>query len=375
MPSRYTNEMLEGLRQIADPVPDSIIEALAEEGQLDQVNAILDRLMENYQPVPEELPDSIEFWLRDTATLPDWADPGRLERAADLFVEHGMPISLILSTSSLVESFAARKGVKALSCSYRMGHSTYRRIAETCQFVLLVLAPGGLFEGGRGIPAIQKVRLMHSAIRYLIRQTGRWNDDELGVPICQEDLLGTLMMFAYVVIRDLRQLGAVVSFEEAEDFVYFWRVVGEMLGVLPEVLPETFAEATTLTEAIKRRNQGPSPEGVALTRALLEMQADLIPGEALDGLMPALLRQLVGDQIADWMEVPRSRWEIVVRHKGTIGRLIDTMDRNSGVVADLIDKMSLALLTRQAISLNNYERAGFEIPTELLDAWAARGKM
>lgn len=375
MTNRYTDQMLESLRQIGDPVPDSIVESLAQDGQIDQVNKILGQLMENYQPVPEALPDSIEFWLRDTAHLPAWADRERLKAAPELFIEHGLPISLILSTSALVECYAARKGVKALTLSYRIGHNTCRRIAETSQFVLLVLAPGGLFEGGRAIPAIQKVRLMHSAIRYLIKQTGRWSVADSGLPICQEDMLGTLMMFSYIVVRDLRKLGAEISHQEAEDFLYFWRVVGEMLGVMPDVIPETMAEAQVLYETIAHRHQGPSPEGVQITRTLLKMQADLIPGEAFDGIMPAFIRQLVGDQVADWMEVPRSSWEIIVRHKQTIGRFLDALDRKSGVVADLVDRMAMQLLTRQSIVLNDYQRAGFEIPTELYNAWVARGKL
>jgi len=372
---RYNDEMLESLRQVGDPVPDSIIAALAEDGHLPEVNEILQQLMQNYQPIPEELPDHIEFWLRDTAHLPAGVDRERLKKASELFVEHGLAISLILSTSSLVECFAAKKGVKVLTCSYRIGHSTYHRIAETSQFVLLVMAPDGLFEGGSGIPAVQKVRLMHAAIRYLIEEKGDWSRETLGVPICQEDLLGTLITFTHIVIRDLRRLGASVSDEEAEDYLYFWRVVGEMMGIRPDVIPRTLAEAAECATAIQRRHWGPSPEGIEVTRALLEMQAELIPGEALDGIMAALIRELVGDEVADWLQIPRSRWETVVRHKQKIGRFLDLLDRKAGRVADLADRLALALITRQSIALNGYERAGFEIPTTLKEAWVARGKM
>ena len=35
-------------------------------------------------------------------------------------------------------------------------------------------------------------------IRHLIRDTGRWPEDELGVPICQEDLLLAHLTFSYL---------------------------------------------------------------------------------------------------------------------------------------------------------------------------------
>ncbi|MFZ5814458.1 MAG: oxygenase MpaB family protein [Bacillota bacterium] len=370
---RYTDEALEGLRAEGDPEPDRILGELIREGQVEEANAILRHLIQNSQPVPEELPDNIEFWLREGGTLPAWVDRSRIDRASALFVEHGVTISLILATASLVECYAAVKGVKVLTFSYRLGQNAYRRVAETAQFVILVMTPGGLYEGGQGIKAIQKVRLMHAAIRNLVAATGRWEQRELGVPICQEDMLGTLMAFSYIVIRDLRKLGVEVGEQEAEDFIYFWRVAGELLGIRPEVIPATMAEVRELTEAIARRHHGPSPEGVQMTRALLEMHADLIPGELFDGIVPALIRELVGDRVADWMEVPESRWEAVLEHKRLIGGWFDAVQRNLQIVRNVVNRLGIALMTRQAIALAGYERAAFQIPTELRQVWGIDG--
>jgi len=366
---RYNDALLDSLRTIGDPIPDRIIEELARDGQINQVNQLMRQLFRNGHAIPAELPDNIEDWLRSTAQLPAWADKERLDRAAAMFVEYGRTVPLILSTSSLVECYAARKGCKALSFSYRLGQNTHRRLAETAQFLLVVMTPGAFDEDGGGIPAIQKVRLMHSAIRFLIQKSGRWDESEMNVPICQEDLLGTLMAFSHVVLRDLRKLGARFSDEEASDYFYLWQVVGEMMGCRPDVIPGSVDEGNELWAAICRRQQGPSPEGVAMTHALLDFHADLIPGELFDGIMPALVRELVGDQVADWMEVPHSRWQTVVRYKTGIGRVFDLMDRHSGTAGDLIDRLALSLITRKSIVLNDYQRAAFEIPTKLREAW------
>jgi len=48
--------------------------------------------------------------------------------------------------------------------------------------VLAVTAPGSLDPCGRGIRKIQKVRLLHAAIRYLISGSGRWDAEADGVP-------------------------------------------------------------------------------------------------------------------------------------------------------------------------------------------------
>ncbi len=366
---RYSDELLESLRAVGDPVPDQLIANLAQRGELPEVNRILHALILNAQTIPEQLPDDLEAWLRATDRLPAWADPARLERGAAVFVEHGLVMSLILSTASFVECYAAWKGVKVMTLSYRLGQNAYRRVAETAQFLLLVMAPGGLLEQGQAIPALQKVRLMHSAIRHLVRRTGQWDEAGLGVPICQEDMLGTLMCLSYVVLENLRKLDVALTDEQCEDFFYLWRVAGEMLGCAPEHIPTNVAEAAELTAAIRRHAQGPSPEGESMTQALLEMHADLVPGEAFDGLVPAVMRFLAGDQLADWLAIPRGPWDGLVREGQGLARFFDRFDRRAGRLADLVDQLGVNFLTRQAIALTGYERAAFAIPTSLREAW------
>ena len=366
---RYTPEFLDSLRLEGDPVPDQIIEELAREGQIDDVNLVLKQLVRNTQPVPAELPDNIEFWLRDTAKLPAWADPQRLARASALFVEHGLTMFMLFSTSSLLEAYAARKAIKVLTYTYRLEQNAHRRVAETAQWLLAVLPPGGLSENGGGLRATQKIRLMHSAIRYLIRQTGTWPEQELGTPICQEDMLGMSLCLSLVVLRDMRELGIKLSDEDADDFLYQWRVIGELLGVRPDILPENFAEAEIAFKTITARQHGPSPEGIKMARALLEMHADLIPGETFDGIMPAFMRRLIGDQIADWLELPRTGWEVVVQHDQAIARMLDSTDRGAGGIADIADRLGMAFLNRESIALNSYQRTAFAIPETLREAW------
>lgn len=61
-----------------DPVPDRIIEELFKNNQVGSVNGLLKQLMYNDQKYPEELPDTIEFWLKDTAYCPKGVDLARI---------------------------------------------------------------------------------------------------------------------------------------------------------------------------------------------------------------------------------------------------------------------------------------------------------
>ena len=203
----YTDGFLDGLRQAGDPSTDDIIEELARTEQIRTVSDVLRTLTYNDQPVPAELPPSIGRWLERHGDLPDWVDRDRLERGCTVVVEHGPQVCVALATASLVYCYAGYPGVKVLTFSRRLGHDADRRVGETAQFVLAVMAPGSLDPCGRGIRKIQKVRLLHAAIRHLVSTSGRWDVQADGVPICQEDLVGTLMSFSWIVVDALRKLG------------------------------------------------------------------------------------------------------------------------------------------------------------------------
>ncbi len=365
----YTDTELDDLRMIGDPELDTIVADLVRTGLLDDVSGILQHLIHNRQPIPAALPDTIEQWLRDHLQLPVQVDRERLARASRFYIEHGLPITLLLSTSGLVSCYAAKNGAKVLTFTYRMEQTPYHRIAETGQYILLALAPDGLTESGRGLMATLKVRLIHAAVRHLIGQSGKWDHREHGIPINQEDLLGTLIVFSYGVLWGLERLGVTMSTGEQEDYLYAWRIIGEVLGIDPAAIPETLAEAKICGEAIARRQHGYSEEGVALTKALLEMHKDLIPGDLMDGVIPALIRRTVGDEMADYLEIPKSSWEIAVKHIPFAGKMLDKVDTISGFVGNMVDQVGLALLQREGYRVLGYEHGPYDLPDSLPGAW------
>src|SRR3954454_6141105 len=91
-------------------------------------------------------------------------------------------------------------------------------------FLVDIMQAGGLTEpGGRGRRAIQKVRLMHGAVRKLAASAPTWKA-EYGLPINQEDLAGTLMSFSWVVMDGLDKLGISLSDSDREAYLHCWLV-------------------------------------------------------------------------------------------------------------------------------------------------------
>jgi uncharacterized protein (DUF2236 family) len=367
--------LLDELRLVGDPDLDPIVDELARTGEIRTVSKLLRHLVDNAQPVPEELPESIARWLEGSATVPEWTDRERLARGASLVVDHGPQVAMILATASLVYCYAGYPGVKVLNFSHRMDQDPYRRTGETAQFVLDVTNPGGMDDDGTAIRKIQKVRVLHASIRHLIVNSRRWDAQELGMPICQEDLAGTLLTFSSLVVDCLRKVGVRVTDQEAEDYLYLWRVVGEMLGIEREVIPASMDEAHALTEAIGRRNHQRSEDGITMTRALLEMHANTLPGPKFEGLTPALLRYLLGDEVCDMVDVPRNaRWERAMTLNARLGRALD-MAQSGAATSSLMNMLGSMILTNRAIEMAGRRDASFSIPVpaEMQRAWTASG--
>jgi hypothetical protein len=371
---QFGDTLLDNMRQEGDPTADAVVEELAETGEIRAVSKVLRYLVDNDQAIPSEMPESIGRWLEDTAALPAWADYDRMVRGADLVVDHGPQVAMILATASLVYSYAGYPGVKVLTFSHRLDQDPYRRVGETAQFVLTVTNPGSLLPGGKGIRKIQKVRLLHASIRHLIRRSDRWDEEAWGVPICQEDLLGTMLSFSDIVVKSLRRLGVRVSDSEAEDYLYLWRAVGEMLGIRPDILPHSIPAAGEGTDAIMRRHHQRSDEGVLMTKALLEMHANSMPGPKFAGVAPALLRFLIGDEVCDMMEVPRTSWDRAMALNRRLGRIVDLAQSAPGM-SSFVNMLGAMILNQQATKMAGRRSASFAIPVpaEMSQRWSASG--
>ena len=308
--SRWTDALLDRMRELGDPVADIPVAAVLERDGVDAVRALMRSLVRVDQPVPEELPEEIQAYLLETLPLPEWADADRIKRGQQLFETWGVQIAICLFCASLPSSYAAANGVKALYLTARLDTDARRRVMETGQFLIDVLTVGGLGEHGKGRRTIQRVRLMHAAVRHLIKARneltpGMWHPD-WGTPINQEDLAGTLLSFSYVVADPLRRLGVRVGAKDVDAYLHLWNVIGHLLGVRDELLVSDVADAAALVDSIERRQFKASPEGQELTGALVNLLDELTPIHRLDETIPPLIRHLIGEETADLLRVPKS---------------------------------------------------------------------
>jgi hypothetical protein len=310
--------------------------------------------------------------------------PERIALARDLFVEFGGEIGATLLLASLPHAYASTVGASVLANTDELRSNTRRRIGETAQFVVEVLFPEpttvyaapalaaeapappsdqGIPCGSTGYIRTRTTRLTHAVIRSIVSSVervgadgvtaGGWDPQEpagipafkryeptddqgrpnpeadpamvvrRGVPINQEDLLGTLATFTVTVFDVMELLGVAWSAEAEQAYLDLWNQVGELLGIgtgavtdalaeagveVPEeyrgaLRPRTPDEARALAELIKVRSWplplpgrvlGPftGANGKILLRALLdELQAAMPRG--MERLPLVAMRHLV----------------------------------------------------------------------------------
>ncbi|MEU4449618.1 oxygenase MpaB family protein [Actinosynnema sp. NPDC050801] len=364
----------EALKFQGDPLADAVIAHLVATDRVGAVNEVLEHFRANDQPIPEQLPEVVREFLVATDNPPAWVDPDRIARAYEFFLDDGVHVASVLTFGAMVNCYAQPRPSRVLSLTHGLAQP-HRRLSETSQFVLNMMGRDAFGSGGAFVPTIQKTRLIHAAVRHFLTASGRWDVEAEGVPVCQQDMVGSLLIFSVQVIEGMRRIGISVTEEEASDFYYVWRVTGAMLGIPEEALPRTLAEARELSTAVVEASYGPSPEGVVLTRHLLDLYEKLFPGKVFDGIVAAVIRQVVDPDVADWMQVPNSRgWGGVVRVGTRLVRALERSEDTSALATTILDRAGALLLGGSVRNLTNGQSTTLSIPADLRERWEAAGR-
>ncbi len=366
--NRWSKDTLDSYRNIGDPQTDAVIEKIFALDEVDAVNKLLRNIQNNDDLVAVEMPDDLEDFLNTTDDWPKWADSEQIRLGQQLFSRYGMQMTMALFCWSLPSCYSWAKGAQVLGMTQRITKRVHRRLIETAQFVLDVMAENGLEPDGRGVRTAQKIRLLHTTIRYHMRQDPRWRD-EYGVPINQEDLVGTMLSFA-LLPQVLTKLGMDFTPQEEAAFFHCWRVIGSIMGIQEEMLPHDVEDGKALWDEILIRHTAPSDVGRELTAALVDYMKERVPGQIFDGIVPALIRELCDERVVDAVGIERPNWtRHFLRPLRWLFGVTDEMQDRSKVAARLSGAFSRKLIE----GLHYVEREGqkmdFTIPKSLQDNW------
>ncbi|MFI1357775.1 oxygenase MpaB family protein [Streptomyces sp. NPDC020898] len=360
----YTDQSMNALRDMGDELADATVNTLFERGEIGKFNTLMRYFSTVGQDLPDGLPDVARDYLHATSTPPSWVDWGEMEKARLFFIDNNVHISTALSFAAMPACYAIPHVAKLLSATHSLEYPS-RRMAETGQFTVYLMQPDAFEAGSRFIPAAQKVRLLHASIRYHLRREGRWDVAALGTPICQEDMIGGQMMFSIQVLDALHRLGIHMSIDGAESYFYAWRVVGDMLGISLDHTPTDVGSARQFSDLYMTRHMGPSEEGARLTRQLIDLYEEVVPGTLLDPVVAALIRYLIGDTCADWLQVPRTAWDTAVKAAPALLGILERIEDNSPLGAWVLDHLGNITTHLELSSLTRGRVMQYAIPEQL----------
>ena len=180
------DELLDAARWRGDEPADRLIESLVKDVDPEHLLDYLQNTarlcstmhLENEPGHPGDpmhsrrAPPEFEAFLATSCQAPAWLDPQRVARGAELFRLHVAAASLALGAASLPTCYCWTREAQVLILTQRLARDVPRRILETAQFVLDVMSRDGLRLGlpyARGVRAVQKVRLLHAVVRYILR--------------------------------------------------------------------------------------------------------------------------------------------------------------------------------------------------------------
>jgi ER-bound oxygenase mpaB/B'/Rubber oxygenase, catalytic domain len=326
---QLTDEALDEMRGHGDPPMDTVVAELFRDPNMtprDFVTGFMAHRLD-YEPL-DGLP---------RPDPPAWASGPTIKAGQDFFARYGLEIASALFSASLPKAYTAAHGARVLMASAELVSNPSRRIAETGQFLLdlMVQDEPPLARDTTGYRAARGVRLFHAAIRHLVltHTDADHRDPADGVPVNQEDLLGTLVTFTVIVMEALDNMGIVVSDAERDAYLHLWLVAGHLLGIDYALLrpaplgpaepPLDYLEMQAIRTSVFRRQAAPSIQGQLLTRALLD-ESERSIGPWLRSFPAASTRRLLGEYPADMLEVPfAGATRLVLEGLRPVARLVD----------------------------------------------------
>jgi len=248
----YTEDALQQWRGVGDPLADRVVAGLAAEGSLKNMHDLLGAVREK---AARGDADCVAF-IAHCNTVPAWADFKAMKKGQRLIASYAPFMGISLFAGSLVGGSVFQKMAMVTAMTGMLSGSATQRLTETTAMVIRMAFPGEIEPGGKSHEVLARVRLLHSAIRRFLVDTGRFQH-ATEVPINQQDLAVTLGLFGYTNIRSLMQLGIRLEREEIDSFILLWRYAGHVLGIDEKLLPTSIEEQQAFFLASLRHQARP----------------------------------------------------------------------------------------------------------------------
>lgn len=307
---------------------------------------------------------------------PDWFDPKLAEIGAIAYRRYPLMLIWLLRNVALMAGYSIPALSLPLIQTGALMHDALPRLMRTYAYILAVSEHPQLnpVSGSHQYPITQvlaigsegwrqsiQVRQIHTLVRKnllkgklsaadgMIAQAdqhhnsdGSWNTDYWGLPINQTDMIATHLQFSLLIMRGLRLLGARISSEEAEGILHLWNLASYWMGVDLQRLPKDETACWEWLYTYLSIQQLDFKMGQPLAKALHDLPRQLMGednrrGRFVEMVNASVTRTLVGDDIGDGLDLPKSKIRFGVLSSVPILFALDTVRQHNSTVADKLE--------------------------------------
>ncbi|MBP2280022.1 hypothetical protein H4W00_000835 [Psychrobacter sp. PL19] len=307
---------------------------------------------------------------------PDWFDPKLAQIGAVAYRRYPLMLIWLLRNVALMAGYSIPALSLPLIQTGALMHDALPRLMRTYAYILAVSEHPQLDAsvhhqrqpisqvlaiGSEGWRQSIKVRQIHTLVRQNLLKgklsaangvipnsdqhhnpDGSWNTAYWGVPINQTDMIATHLQFSLLIMRGLRLLGARISPEEAEGILHLWNLASYWMGVDLERLPKDEAACWEWLYTYLSIQQLDFKMGQPLAKALHDLPRQLMGednrrGRFVELVNASVTRTLVGDDIGDGLDLPKSKLRFGVLSSVPILFALDTARQHNNVVADKLE--------------------------------------
>ncbi|MGL4631670.1 MAG: oxygenase MpaB family protein [Leadbetterella sp.] len=253
-------------------------------------------------------------------------DKKNLTRACNFYSKHKSVYGLMLACYSLPYCYLAENGARVLLHSTRMVDDTKKRLKETGEFIQCVLDYDSWISG-KAQKKILKVRLLHALWRNHLQKSKSWNMN-WGLPINQEDMIGTNLSFSYIILKGLKKMGVHIDVIDERAFMKHWYTIGKLMGICDGNSIDTYPKALHMDKHIADKEFRASETGKTLTKSLFEAIGSLTNNVMVLSYLKSQSRILLGTEHANWLGIEETQVPTV---------FIKSMRFTSSIISSIYD--------------------------------------
>lgn len=190
-----------------------------------------------------QLSEATQKLFEQLSTIPSWVNFDTINQGANYCQRCGTSALSVLRNYCLMGGYESSAINKPLIFTQALHKGAVKRLSDTIDFWMYVTTTDGLQPKQAGVFSAMTTRIIHSYSRLEIQKKPDWKNDLWGKPINLWDMIATNLGFSIAFMDGLSKLELAPTNEELESVLHLWKYVGYLIGIPPELLPDTGEQA------------------------------------------------------------------------------------------------------------------------------------